>query len=82
MQPLLKQIDEARSHIATRWAKRPRVGIILGTGLGGLAARIGERATIPYGEIPHFSASTVESHAGQLKRDGADRQCHEQRAGR
>lgn len=66
MQPLLQQIDEARSHIATRWATRPRVGIILGTGLGGLATRISERTAIPYVEIPHFSASTVESHAGQL----------------
>src|SRR5205807_8185867 len=44
----------------------PRVGIILGTGLGGLASQIESSTTIAYGDIPHFPVSTVESHAGQL----------------
>jgi purine-nucleoside phosphorylase len=42
------------------------VGIILGTGLGGLASQIDNRVAIPYAEIPHFPESTVESHTGQL----------------
>ena len=45
---------------------KPTVGIILGTGLGGLADRIEKHKIIPYRDIPHFPESTVESHAGQL----------------
>ena len=41
----------------------PRVGVVLGTGLGALAEEIDAEATIPYPEIPHFPRSTVESHA-------------------
>lgn len=66
MRQLAIEIDEARHAIATRWPVRPRVGIILGTGLGGLAAQIEARTSVRYGDIPHFSSSTVESHAGQL----------------
>jgi purine-nucleoside phosphorylase len=42
------------------------VGIILGTGLGNLTKKISIAASLPYGEIPHFPLSTVESHAGRL----------------
>jgi purine-nucleoside phosphorylase len=42
------------------------VGVILGTGLGGLAERIQVETAIPYEEIPHFPLSTVESHSGRL----------------
>jgi purine-nucleoside phosphorylase len=45
---------------------RPEVGIILGTGLGGLAREIEIEAEIGYGDIPGFPLSTVESHAGRL----------------
>ena len=44
----------------------PEVGIILGTGLGGLAEEIEVEAAVPYEEIPGFPLSTVESHAGRL----------------
>jgi len=44
----------------------PDVAIILGTGLGGLAEEVALETRIPYGEIPGFPLSTVESHAGQL----------------
>jgi purine-nucleoside phosphorylase len=66
MTALKSQIEDARRAIASRFARAPKVGIILGTGLGGLAAQIEGRTEIPYGEIPHFPESTVESHAGQL----------------
>lgn len=52
--------------ILSRWNKAPRVGIVLGTGLGGLADEIQDAVKIPYHEIPHFPLSTVESHAGRL----------------
>jgi len=44
----------------------PEVGLILGTGLGGLADEIEDRTEIPYGDIPNFLTSTVNSHAGKL----------------
>jgi purine-nucleoside phosphorylase len=66
MQDLYDQIEEARTAIAGRWRGKPRVGIILGTGLGGFAEDIQAEATIPYAEIPHFPEPTVVSHAGRL----------------
>ncbi len=63
---LAKHIAEASALIRERWPTKPRVGMILGTGLGGLTEQIDVEATIPYEEIPHFPHSTVESHAGQL----------------
>ncbi|WP_145428045.1 purine-nucleoside phosphorylase [Symmachiella dynata] len=61
-----EQIQQATKAVRERFATKPRVGLILGTGLAGLAAEIDEQATIPYHEIPHFPESTVESHTGQL----------------
>src|SRR5262245_58052247 len=66
MHELYDQIQEARESIGARWDGRPRVGIILGTGLGGLAEEIQADAKIPYGDIPHFPEATVTSHAGRL----------------
>ena len=63
---LFDQILEATNLLQSRWKSKPRVGIILGTGLGGLAEEIGEAVKTPYHEIPHFPTSTVESHAGRL----------------
>lgn len=65
-QPLLDRIAAATSAVRKRTAATPRVGIILGTGLGGLAREIAVETRIPYGDIPGFPLSTVESHAGQL----------------
>src|SRR5262245_22986841 len=44
----------------------PEVGVILGTGLSSLGDEIEKPIRIPYGAIPHFARSTVESHAGEL----------------
>jgi purine-nucleoside phosphorylase len=66
MQTLYDQVQEAAQAIRARWAVQPRVGIILGTGLGGLAQDIETEAALPYEEIPHFPRSTVVSHAGRL----------------
>ena len=63
---LYDQIQEAKTVLQSRWNGKPRVGIILGTGLGGLAEEIQDAVKIPYPEIPYFPASTVESHAGRL----------------
>ena len=66
MSELLEEIQHAANAIRERFTTVPRVGLILGTGLGGLAAAIDQQATIPYGEIPHFPVSTVQTHTGQL----------------
>ena len=60
------KITEACGTIRGRWPHVPRVGLILGSGLGGAAAAIRDPVTIPYEEIPHFARSTATSHAGQL----------------
>jgi purine-nucleoside phosphorylase len=66
MLELYDQIQETRQAIQTRWKGKPRVGIILGTGLGGLAEEIQAEASFPYSELPHFPVSSVQSHAGRL----------------
>src|SRR3954452_21281898 len=66
MPELFDQIQEAQQTIAARWPCRPRVGIILGTGLGGLVEEIEAEAVFPYETIPHFPVPTVKSHAGRL----------------
>jgi len=63
---LRDQIDDAITFLRTKTAVAPEVGIILGTGLGGLAKEIKAEAIIDYAEIPHFPLSTVESHHGKL----------------
>jgi purine-nucleoside phosphorylase len=63
---LWDQVQEATTAVRSRWSGVPAVGLILGTGLGGLASEIQAEAVIPYPEIPHFPQSTVESHRGQL----------------
>jgi purine-nucleoside phosphorylase len=64
--PLPGQIAEAVAAIRERSGLEPEAGVILGTGLGGLAGRMAVETTIPYEEIPHFPLSTVESHSGRL----------------
>jgi len=63
---LYDQIQEAKKYLQDRWKGKPKVGIILGTGLGALAEDIQSELTLPYGDIPHFPTSTVTSHKGQL----------------
>ncbi|MBI3652134.1 MAG: purine-nucleoside phosphorylase [Acidobacteria bacterium] len=46
--------------------RKPRVAVVLGSGLGGVADTVTEAVAIPYGDIPHFPVSTVEGHAGKL----------------
>jgi len=66
MAELFEQIQEAVAQIRENTDMVPSVGIILGTGLGALAKEIEAPVAIPYGKIPHFPLSTVESHAGEL----------------
>ena len=61
-----ERIKNTASFIRNRVNFEPEVGIILGTGLGGLVESIDIRATLDYAEIPDFPVSTVEGHAGRF----------------
>ena len=65
-QLLFEHIHEALQFIRTQTDFQPRYGIILGTGLSGLAEEIEATAEIDYKHIPHFPVSTVQSHKGKL----------------
>ena len=61
-----KKREEAVEYIQSQTDLRPAYLLILGTGLGRLAEQIDVQDEIPYGDIPHFPVSTVESHQGRL----------------
>ncbi|MEP6802624.1 MAG: purine-nucleoside phosphorylase [Acidobacteriota bacterium] len=63
----MQTLDAAVARIRKMAKTDPVVGLVLGSGLGAFAARLSDRTVIPYGEIPHFPASTgVVGHAGEL----------------
>jgi len=66
MLELFDQIQESVAAIRKHWDHTPRAGIILGTGLGGLADRIESPVGIDYEHIPFFPSSTAVSHRGRL----------------
>jgi len=62
-----EHVQEALARVRSEAPEaRPRVGIVLGTGLGGLVEEIRIETTIPYTEIPYFPRPTVEGHAGRF----------------
>jgi len=63
---MLEKIKATANYITEKTGCKPEIGIILGTGLGGLVNEIEIRTTLPYDEIPHFPLSTVDGHAGRL----------------
>jgi purine-nucleoside phosphorylase len=63
---IAEQAAEAAELIRSRGAMAPRVGLILGSGLGDLADDVESPVVVPYSEIPHFPVSTVVGHAAQL----------------
>lgn len=63
---MLSKINEAVDFLKASTSLNPEIGIILGTGLGGLVSEIDIVDEIAYDKIPHFPVSTVESHSGKL----------------
>jgi len=63
---MLERISETIEFLRTRGFIDPDAGIILGTGLGGLTAKIENCIELDYREIPHFPIPTVEGHEGKL----------------
>ena len=64
--PLLAQLDDALRFVEARSALRPKIGLVLGSGLGAFAQTLDQATVIPYGEIPHFPVSTAIGHKGEL----------------
>ena len=62
----LEQIDKVTDAVRQKITMKPRVGIILGSGLNDLAASVENAITVPYGDLPNWPVSTVEGHAGRL----------------
>jgi purine-nucleoside phosphorylase len=62
----LQEIDEAAQVVRERTSQKPKVGLILGSGLGGLAEQVEGADLVPYQEIPFWPRSTVEGHQGRL----------------
>jgi purine-nucleoside phosphorylase len=58
--------ESAAQVILSRTALCPRIGLVLGSGLGGFADSLAESSRIPYSEIPSFPRSTAIGHAGQM----------------
>ena len=62
----LEQIDAALAYVRAHTRHIPELGIVLGSGLGGLAVQIEDQDVIPYKDIPNWPVSTVYGHHGQL----------------
>ncbi len=66
LQPTRQEIREAADFIAQRTGLRPRIGLVLGSGLASLATEVADAVAVPFSDIPHFVQSTVEGHTGAL----------------
>ena len=62
----VEEIEEAAGIIRSQIGEQPRIGMILGSGLGTFAEAVENSVVIPYGEIPSWPVSTVEGHQGRL----------------
>jgi purine-nucleoside phosphorylase len=60
------KVIEARDSIAQASSLRPRIGLVLGSGLGAFAGEVAEAVEVPYAGIPHWPRSTAIGHAGKL----------------
>ncbi len=63
---MLNKLQESVNFIRTKSSAKPKIGVILGSGLGAFVQDVEVEATIPYKDIPHFSPPTVEGHSGNL----------------
>jgi purine-nucleoside phosphorylase len=63
---LYERVEHAARQIRAAWNEEPRVGLVLGSGLGAFADDLQDSVAIAYEDIPGFARSTVEGHAGRL----------------
>ena len=63
---LYQKLRDASQYIQSKTSVKPKVGIVLGSGLGVYVEKVENQVVIPYGEIPHFPQTSVEGHDGRL----------------
>ena len=63
---MFKKLQEASDYIRSINNTKPKIGIVLGSGLGVYVDRIENKTVIPYKDIPHFHETSVEGHDGKL----------------
>lgn len=63
---VLTKLQETVSYIRTKTSAKPKIGVILGSGLGSFVKDVDVEITLPYKDIPHFSPPTVDGHSGNL----------------
>ena len=66
MEHLYEKAQESADYIKVHTTKRPKIAVVLGSGLGNLTADFTETEELPYKEIPNFPVSTVAGHKGAL----------------
>ena len=66
MENLYEKAQQSAEYIQARITKRPKIAVVLGSGLGNLTADFTETEELPYRDIPNFPVSTVEGHKGAL----------------
>lgn len=62
----LEQIDEAADAVRSKTSYKPRIGLILGSGLNSLADSVQNADVIPFADLPNWPVSTVHGHSGRL----------------
>ena len=63
---MLTKIKQTVDFIKSKISETPKIGIVLGTGLGGLTKEIKDQISLKYEDIPNFPVSTVSGHKGNL----------------
>ena len=63
---MIEAIRSAADFLIDKGVIEPRIGVILGSGLGNLATRVDAEIEVPYSDIPGFPEATVEYHKGKL----------------
>lgn len=61
-----QQLEESLSYVRKKTERKPKIGLILGSGLGNFADSLKDADRIPTSKIPHYPISTVEGHKGYL----------------
>jgi purine-nucleoside phosphorylase len=63
---VIERLDEAAAFVRSKSGVTPKIGLVLGSGLGGLADSLTNATAIPYDEIPHMPVTSVTGHAGKM----------------
>lgn len=61
-----EMVSHATAYLAGRLGLRPRVAMILGSGLSQLSDQVADAVAVPYGDVPHMASSTVPGHEGRF----------------